>query len=99
MCRSGKIARTAGLEVCEQLSEAPFDGSSIYMIGDAVEADEVPLDLTSRPDEQSRTDSRSSSESNRENASSSGQSSMTHSEPSDENPLPTTLLRLGISSA
>ena len=98
MCRAGKIERSQGLEVCEQLSEAPFDGASISMVGDTVEADDVPLDLTSRPAEPSPDDSPSNSESNRGSASSSGPSSLTPSVPSDATPAPTTLLRLGTSS-
>ena len=53
MCRAGKIDREHGLEVAEQLAEAPVDGVAITMIGDPVEADAVPLDLTSEPAEPS----------------------------------------------
>lgn len=58
MCRSGRIEKAQGLDVAEQLSEVPFDGAAISMVGDAVEdADDVPLDSTSRPVELSRTGS------------------------------------------
>ena len=58
MCRAGKIDREDGLKVADQLAEAPFDGASIAMVGDeVVEADEVPLDLTSQPAELLRTGS------------------------------------------
>ena len=53
MCRAGKIDREQGLEVAEQLAELPFDGAAITLIGDPVEADAVPLDLTSEPAEPS----------------------------------------------
>lgn len=57
MCRSGRIERDQGLRVADELSEAPFDGASITLVGDTVEEDEVPLDLTSRPVGLSRTGS------------------------------------------
>ena len=98
MARAGKIDREDALRVAEIMSEAPYEPGTFSLIGDVVEADEIPLDLTSRPDEPSRNDSPSNSESNKENVSSSGPSSLTPSVPSDATPAPTTLLRLGTSS-
>ena len=51
MCRAGKIDRSEGLRVAEVLAEAPFDGTTIQLIGgtDDEEDDAVPPVLTSEP--------------------------------------------------
>lgn len=51
MCREGKITRDDGLRVADELMESPFDGVAITLVGDPVEADDVPLDLTNTPAE------------------------------------------------
>ena len=90
MCRSGKVDRERGLEVADQLAEAPFDGASIIMVGDEVEADELPLDLTPTPDESSRSvPSLKTPTSGADSRSGSGRLDVT--------PPPTSLLRSGTS--
>ena len=50
MCRAGKIERTEGLRVAEALAEAPFDGTTIQLIGGEVEEDDaVPPASVSEP--------------------------------------------------
>lgn len=51
MHRNGRIRSEQVLEVAEQIGNAPFDGEAITMIGDAAEADELPLDSTPEPAE------------------------------------------------
>ena len=75
MCREGKIDRESGLTVADELAEMPFDGAAITLIGDDVEADELPLDLTRPPDE-------SSPNATSENHRSSGEPSRSDSAPS-----------------
>jgi hypothetical protein len=54
MIRAGRIRREEWEHVADQISEAPFDGSTLTMIGDPVEADDdLPLDLTPTPAEPS----------------------------------------------
>jgi hypothetical protein len=55
MTRAGKVERTRMMDVADELSEVPFDNASITIVGDTVEADEVPLDLTPTPEEPSPT--------------------------------------------
>lgn len=57
MCREGKVDRDSGLRVADELAEAPFDGATISLVGDPVEEEDVPLDLTSPPAELLRTGS------------------------------------------
>jgi hypothetical protein len=96
LVRDHKIGRDEALPVAEEIMD--LRGVSIVLMADPVEEDEVPLDLTGTPGGPSPNVSPLSSELSRESESSSGPTSMTGSEPLDENPLPTTLLRLGISS-
>ena len=56
MNREGRIGRDQGLDVAEQLSEAPFDGATITLDAGA-EADDVPLAPTNAPGESSRSGS------------------------------------------
>jgi hypothetical protein len=50
MARAGKIDRTDGVRVADDLAEAPFDDAHITMIvPDDEEEPEVPLELTSEP--------------------------------------------------
>jgi hypothetical protein len=98
MARAGKIDREDALRVAEIMSEAPYEPGTFTLIGDVVEADEVPLDLTSPPADPSRNDSPSNEESKTANGLSSGPSSPPPSAPLDATPVPTTLLRLGTSS-
>jgi hypothetical protein len=60
MTRAGKVERNRMMDVAEELSEVPFDNASITIVGDPVEEDEVPLDLTPTPAEPSLPSSLSS---------------------------------------
>lgn len=90
MCRDGKIDREDGLRVADELSETPFDGAAILLIGDEVGDDEIPPALTSKPDEPSQSGLL-------EKPTFSGEPSTSGSERSDETPSVTTLLRSGTS--
>lgn len=57
LCRAGKIDRDQGLEVADEISEAPFDYAAIRIVGDKVEDDADPPALTSQPAELLRTGS------------------------------------------
>jgi hypothetical protein len=92
MCRDGKIDKDAGLRVADELAEAPFDGTTITLVGDEIEEDdESPPVLTSEPDESSPSGSL-------EKQSSSGEPSRNDSVTSDETPSATTALRSVTSS-
>lgn len=98
MHRAGKVEKGRVLEVADSLADAPFDGRSISMVGDAVEEDtEIPLDLTNTPGGSSPTGSYSSSESKRESEKPSGTSSPRGSVPLGVTPSVTSLLRSGTS--
>lgn len=87
MCRDGKVERERGLDVADILAEAPFDGAAILLVGDDVEdVDALPLDLTSPPDEPSRSETS-------ENHRSSGEPSRSDSAPSGGIPQAISLSR------
>lgn len=66
MVRAGKIAREDALDVAERLSDAPFDGSSIELLGGKAEEEEpIPPALTLERNEASSNDSHSSATSPR----------------------------------
>lgn len=90
MCRSGKVDRERGLQAVELMREEPYTGRSITVIGDQVEEDEVPLDLTSKPDESSQNGLLSSDDTKKPNGNSSGSTSPSDSGTSAETPSPTT---------
>lgn len=89
MCRAGRIERDDGLRVADELSEAPFDGATLTLVGDETE-DDTPLELTSKPDEPSPPNLL-------EKQTFSGDRSKSDSGRSDEILPPTTLLRSGTS--
>jgi hypothetical protein len=55
MQRAGRIREEQVLDVIKELKRAPFDGMTIEVVGDEVEDEPVPLDLTLPPAELSRT--------------------------------------------
>lgn len=89
LIRSGKVAREDWETATDVISEAPWDGTAITMVGDQVE-DDIPLDSTSEPDESSQTSSL-------EKQSSSGPDLRSSSGRSDVTPSVTSLLRSGTS--
>ena len=91
MCRSGKVDRDRGLQTAEQMMEEPYTGTSITLIGDEVEAEEVPLDLTSQPGEPSPGGSSSSGDTPMPNGKHFGSPSTSDSSAASEpTPSPTT---------
>lgn len=86
MNREGRVDRDQALEVAETLAEVPFDGASItFDVGEV--DDDVPLPVTSEPDESSKNGSLESKRT-------SGPSSTLGSDPSDVTPEPTSVSRL-----
>ena len=91
MVRSGKLDRELALRAAEEIAEVPYVGQqTVELIADEVEADEVPLDLTSQPGEPSPSDSPSSSDTPTPNGKHSGTASVSDSVTSDATPSPTT---------
>jgi hypothetical protein len=99
MRRAGKITADQVLAVADELSELPFDGATISLILPEVEEeDEVPLALTSEPDESSGSDSLENEHSKPPSSKSSGSILRPASDLSDENPEPTGITRSDTSS-
>jgi len=90
MCRSGKIDRNEGLRVAEVLAEAPFDGTTIQLVGGTTEEDDaVPPVLTSEPAGSSPASSLTNNSSETPRQPLSGMPSTTSSEEPDATPPPT----------
>ena len=85
MCRSGKIRREDALQVAEHIAEAPYELTTITLVGGAQEEaeDELPPGLTSGHAGSSGSGSLENESSNSKNQISSGPDSKTDSDRSD----------------